>query len=146
MLISIRIKVNSLPSLRASISKHALSSRSLSLLAHSLLVAPAFAAQEGDEDASEEEESATKDDADYGWNWHTGFDVSRCSFLKGEGEGESSKIRDLEEEMGAHVLVADVAICALTGAFEELEGERWSHPCVKLIRALLESSCGRVIE
>ncbi len=67
-----RIEINPLPPLRTVICQCRVIIRSLALLTKFFLVAPAFAAEEGDEDSGDEEERAAEDDADYGWDGHAG--------------------------------------------------------------------------
>jgi hypothetical protein len=67
-----RIKINPLPPLRTIIRQGRIIIRRLSLLTKLFLVAPAFAAEEGDEDSGDEEEGAAEDDADYRWDRDAG--------------------------------------------------------------------------
>jgi hypothetical protein len=66
------IKINPLPPLRTIIRQDRIIIRSLSLLTKLFLVAPAFAAEEGDEDSGDEEERAAEDDANYRWDRNAG--------------------------------------------------------------------------
>jgi hypothetical protein len=70
--ISIRIKIQPLPPLRTIIRQNRIIIRSLSLLTELFLVAPTFAAEEGDEASGDEEEGAAEDDTDYGWDGDAG--------------------------------------------------------------------------